>query len=146
RKAVPDMTANYARLSFAYLAAMTLKTGSVALQDFTPKSLNDREILDAAAKVNVEINHITDPAEFVPQHVRAELIDGRELKASIDVLFGSPAYPLTHQQHLEKFEKCVAFGLRYINAHQTAMGLIDLVDKLEDLTGCRELFALAAGK
>ncbi|HFB54695.1 MAG TPA: MmgE/PrpD family protein, partial [Hellea balneolensis] len=33
REAVPDMTANYARLCFAYLAAMTLKTGSVSLQD-----------------------------------------------------------------------------------------------------------------
>lgn len=140
-----DMTANYARLCFPYLAPIALKRGTISLTDFTPKDLHNPEIREFSKRVNVTTNHITDPAAFVPQTLTARLKNGSELEASIDKLFGSPADPLTREQHLEKFRNCLAFGLRDINAQETGNRLIDLIEGIEKLSDVSEVFELAAG-
>ncbi len=145
RPAKVGMSANYARLCFPYLAAITLMRGTVGLNDFSEKDLTDPEILDLAARVSVQINHIKNPSEFVPQSVSATLKDGEVKNAIIGKLFGSPAFPLTREQHIEKFRNCVTFGLRQVNAEKTADRLIELIDNLERFENCGEIYELAAG-
>lgn len=145
RPVIDKMTANYARLCFAYLAPVTLIRGMINLQDFSPKDLSDPQIRKLANKVRIEINHVTDPAEFVPQTATAHLKDGQIKTATVTELFGSPIFPLTLEQHLKKFRDCVSFGLRKVNAKIISSRLIALIDKLEELPECREIFSLAAG-
>ncbi|CAM3650876.1 MmgE/PrpD family protein [Litorimonas haliclonae] len=145
RPAKVGMSANYARLCFPYLGAITLLRGTVSLNDFTEGDLNNLEILDIASRISVETNNVTDPAEFVPQSVTAALANGDKESAKIDRLFGAPVFPLTQEQHLQKFRDCVAFGLRKVNAKVVADGLIETVDNLEQSDNCSELFRLAAG-
>ena len=140
-----DMTANYARLCFPYLAPIVLMRGTVNLADFTETDLQSSEIREAAKKVKIEANHITDPAEFVPQSMTARLKNGDEKIAMIGKLFGSPADPLSHAQHIEKFRNCLHFGLSEVKAEETANRLIGLVDNLERSEDCSELFSLASG-
>ena len=140
-----DMTANYARLCFPYLAPIALKRGTITLTDFSPNDLNDPEIRAFSNRVEVKANHIADPAAFVPQTLTAHLTDGSIVEASIDKLFGSPADPLTREQHLEKFRNCLLFGLRDINAQETGNRLIDLIEGIETLPDVSEIFELAAG-
>jgi len=140
-----DMSANYARLCFPYLAPIALKRGTIALSDFTPSDLRDADIRAFAKKVVLKTNHISDPAAFVPQTLTAELKDGRTLEARIDKLFGSPEDPLTPQQHLEKFKACISFGLSDINAQATGNRLITLIEGIESLSDVSEIFELAAG-
>lgn len=145
RPIVENMTANYARLCFPYLGAITLLRGTVALSDFTEEDLHDRKIKDLGARIQIETNHVTDPAEFTPQSVEAVLKTGETHRAEIDKLFGSPADPLNLEQHLEKFRSCVAFGLRQVNAKPVADRLITAIDNLERSDDCRDVFALASG-
>jgi len=145
-----NMTANYARLCFPYLAPIVLMRGTVGLDDFTDADLHSPEILAASKKVKIDINHITDPAEFIPQSMTARLKNGEEKIAMIGKLFGSPADPLSREQHLAKFRNCLAFGfknssLSEVNAEEAANRLIELVYNLERSKDCSELFSLASG-
>ena len=144
---IPDnMTANYARLCFAYLAPIALGRGTVSLADFSDDDLNDTKIRTFAEKVKVQTNSVTDPAAFVPQTLRATLADGSIIEATIDKLFGSPADPLSEMQHLDKFRGCVAFGLRDINADEIANRLIALMEDIENLSDVSQIFELASGR
>lgn len=145
RPAKADMSPNYARLCFPYLAAVTLSRGTVGLGDFTRDSLNDPDLLALAERVSVTVNHVEDPAEFVPQAAVATLTDGTERIALTAKLFGSPADPLTRDQHLEKFRNCLAFGLSEDKATRVADRLIARVDSLERYDDVRDLFSLSSG-
>lgn len=145
-RSIPDkMTPNYARLCFPYLACITLLRGTVGLNDFSLEDLANEDIRLTSKKVKLETNHITNPAAFVPQSVTAILKDGQKKRVAIEKLFGSPSDPLSHEQHLEKFRKCVAFGLSDVKAKESANRLIESVDNLERLDDCSEIFLLAAG-
>lgn len=145
RPMIDGMSANYARLCFAYIAPIVLMRGTISLDDFSDADLNSDEIRACADTISVVTNHISDPAAFTPQTAVATLKDGRTETAQIDVLFGSPASPLSPEQHLEKFRACIGFGLSEVKAQVVADGLIDLVDNLETLTDCRKIYELAAG-
>ena len=145
RPLTDKMTPNYARLCFPYLGAITLIRGTVGLKDFTSENLQDQSIRALAQRISVTTNHITDPAEFVPQSLTAILKNGEERIAKIGKLFGSPADPLTHTQHIQKFRECVAFGLSEVKAKPVADRLIALIDNLERSEDCSEIFALASG-
>jgi len=145
RPIAENMIANYARLCFPYLAPIVLMRGTVGLSDFTRSDLQSEAIRTASKKIKIETNHITDPAEFVPQSMTARLKNGDEKIAMIGKLFGSPADPLSREQHLEKFRNCVAFGLSEVKAESPANRLIDLTDNLERSEDCSELFSLASG-
>jgi len=150
RPAVQNMSANYARLCFPYLAQIALSRGTVGLGDFTPKDLNDTNMLVRAKDISVTVNHITDPAAFVPQSLDAILMDGTVVTAKINTLFGAPNDPLSDAEHLAKFQSCVKFGLNSdglseVNAKKTAKRLIREVTELERSADCREIFAIASG-
>lgn len=151
RPIVDDMTANYARLCFPYLAPIVLLRGTVGLDDFSATDLQSVDIRALSKRIKMETNHITDPAEFVPQSMTARLKNGEEKIAMIGKLFGSPADPLTREQHLTKFKNCVSFGfnnkgLSEVNAKHLADRLIELVDNLERLEDCSEIYTLASGR
>jgi 2-methylcitrate dehydratase PrpD len=145
RPAKSGMSPNYARLCFPYLGAVTLTRGTVGLNDFDRKSLDDANLLALADRISVVTNHVKDPAEFVPQSVKAILKDGSERLALTAKLFGSPADPLTRDQHLTKFRDCVRFGLSKDKAGTVADRLIEKVDNLERFDDVSDLFSLAGG-
>lgn len=145
RPIIDHMTANYARLCFSYLAAVTLLRGTVGLNDFTESDLQSDDIHALAQRISVTTNAVTDPAEFVPQSLIATLKNGDERIAMIGKLFGSPADPLTHVQHIHKFRACVAFGLSEVKAKPVADRLIALIDNLERSEDSSEIFAVASG-
>lgn len=142
RPMIENMSANYARLCFPYLGAITLLRGTVGLSDFSEEDLSDTEIRVLADKISVTTNHVTDPAEFIPQSVTAKLKSGETVTSNIDKLFGSPADPLSHEQHIEKFRSCLSFGLRKVNAQKRADGLIGLTKDLEREVDLSRLWAL----
>jgi 2-methylcitrate dehydratase PrpD len=110
RAATATMTPAYARLCFPYLAGTVLQTGTVGLGDFTAQRLGDPVRLATAARVSVVVNDNPDPAAFTPAHAVARLHDGRTLRVDVAAQFGSPQWPLSREQHLQKARDCLAFG------------------------------------
>lgn len=110
RPAHGAMTPAYARLCFPYLGAVVLRRGTVGLDDFTPERLSDPDILALAGRIAVEADGNPDPAAFTPAEAVARLADGSQATVSVQAQLGSPADPLTREQHLGKARACLAFG------------------------------------
>jgi 2-methylcitrate dehydratase PrpD len=142
RPAVQPMTPAYARLCLPYLAAVTLTRGTVGLGDFGPDSLSDPGLQQLAERVTVVADDNPEPAAFVPAEAVARLRDGREVRAAVTTQLGSPAWPLTRDQHLEKARACLAFAdLDHVHAPLSA-----LFDRFETLEDAGQVFRLAAGE
>ncbi len=142
RPAVQPMTPAYARLCLPYLAAVTLTRSTVRLGDFGPDSLSSPDLQSLAERVTVIADDNPDPAAFTPAEAVARLRDGREVRTSVTAQLGSPAWPLTREQHLEKARASLAFGgLEAIHAPLAA-----LFDRFETLQDAGQVFRLAAGE
>jgi len=110
RPAIADMQPAYARLCFPWLGAVVLCNGSVGLQDFTPARLRDEKLLQLAQRIQVVADDNPDPAAFVPAIAQAHLRDGHQVSIDVQAQFGSPAWPLSEAQHMEKARTCLAFA------------------------------------
>ncbi|AYV48326.1 2-methylcitrate dehydratase [Caulobacter flavus] len=141
RVAKPEMDTAYARLCLPYLAAVMLARGRVDLDDYTPQRLNEPEVLALAARIVVESDGNPDPAAFVPARAIALLKDGREIALDVTSQLGSPDFPMSRDEHLEKARSCLAFvGMEAVHAPLT-----DLFDRFDTLADAREAFLLASG-
>lgn len=141
RVAKPEMDTAYARLCLPYLAAVMLARGRVDLDDYTPQRLNEPEVLALAARIVVESDGNPDPAAFVPARAIARLKDGREIALDVTSQLGSPDFPMSRDEHLEKARSCLAFvGMEAVHAPLT-----DLFDRFDTLADAREAFLLASG-
>ena len=76
--------------------------------------------------------------------VGVTLKDGREVRAEINALYGSPSDPMTREAHLAKFRSCVTFGFGN-QRPQIEQQLIELTDQLEEVEDVSVLSRLAAG-
>lgn len=110
RPAVADMGPAYARLCFAWLGAVVLERGTVGLDDFRVERLTDPALLALAGRISVETDDNPDPAAFAPATATAWLRDGRVLEVNVERQFGSPGWPLSREQHLDKARACLAFA------------------------------------
>lgn len=144
RPITEGLTQNYARLCFQYCGAVALLTGTVGLQDFTKEALARADVHALGKKITVIDDGTPDPAAFTPQIAEATLSDGRTVTARIDTLYGSPADPMSHEDHIAKFRACVAFGFGSAR-DDIADTLITLTESLETLSDARRLSRLAAG-
>lgn len=141
RPVKPGMTANYARLSGPYTAARMLLTGTLDLTDFTEEALADPATLDLGARVTVTADDNPNPNAFSPVTVAVVLKDGTRLERPVDVVYGSPAKPMSREAHLEKFRRNIAHGRGGLPP-ENAEKLIAMVDDLESVADTRALIDL----
>ncbi len=139
-----DMAVNYARLCFQYSGAVALLTGNVGLADFSESALRDAEVHALGTRIEVIDDGTPDPAAFTPQTAVAYMKGGGTVEARIDALYGSPADPMSHTAHIDKFRGCVAFGFGQERL-DIADALIDLTNNLEAVPDVSVLSRLAAG-
>ncbi len=107
----------YARLCAPYLMAITLLRGTVTLRDFSEEALADPAVAALAARLSVRSDDNPDPAAFVPARATAVLTDGTTRCVDVTAQLGSPAFPLTPEQHGAKALACLAHaGLEALHA------------------------------
>ena len=133
-----DMQVNYARLCFQYVGALVLATGRVDLADFRPERLADPGLHELGRRIEVVINDNPDPNALGPQTVITRLRDGREHVVDVPATLGSPERPLTRAQHLDKFRRCIRYGVKPLVA-DAAERTIALADRLDNLANSNEL-------
>ena len=135
------MEANYARLSAPYVLASALISRGVGIEDFRPEVLKDERRLALGRRVTVEIDDNPDKNALTPVAVSVTLKDGTSHKITMDVVYGNPAKPMAREAHLEKFRRNWQIAARPLR-EQDAERLIELVDRLEDLSDVGELVDL----
>ncbi len=139
----PDAGASYTRLCLAWAVARVLQNGVVDLSDFRGDALADPTTMELARRVSLKDNGNPDPNALAPQRLVVRLHDGTELHWSCETMLANPARPLTTEQHLAKFRRCLEFSATPLPEGR-ASHLVAAVDRLETLEDVRLLSALAA--
>jgi 2-methylcitrate dehydratase PrpD len=138
------MGASYARLCMAFaVARVLLNGGKLDLADFRGDALADPAAHALAARVTLTNDGNPDPNALAPQRVVVRLRDGTEHRWSCATMLAHPSRPLTHEQHLAKFHRCLDFAAVAMMP-DTPARLIQAVDRLESAEDVRALAALAA--
>ena len=137
------MGASYARLCMAFAVAKVLLNGKLDLADFRGDALADPATHALAARVTLTNDGNPDPNALAPQRVVVRLRDGTEHRWCCAAMLAHPSRPLTHEQHLAKFHRCLDFAAAAMMP-DTAARLIQAVDRLESVEDVRVLAALAA--
>ena len=137
-----DMEAAYARLCFAYVGAVALRRGAVAIGDFRPEALRDPDTLALGRRISACREAVADPAAFCPQTLRARLRDGTQLAVRVEALAGSPQRPLGRDESEAKVRACLATAYsdpgraeRLIRTVRGLPGLADAAAVLEPVVG-----------
>jgi 2-methylcitrate dehydratase PrpD len=137
-----DMAPAWARLSLPWLGAVVLTRGTVGLADFTPERLSDPAVLTLAERIRVEADANPDPAAFTPATLTVTTTDGRVLTYTVTAQLGSPAQPLTRDQHLAKQAACLDFAGLGANAAAVA----EAIDGFETLPDASSILSLLGAR
>jgi 2-methylcitrate dehydratase PrpD len=105
RPAEVGMLASYAKLCFPWCAAAVLDHGNVDVDDFEPAALSQANRYASASRVSVVTDANTDPNALGPVTVTAILSDGTVDRQTVSAAPGSPANPLSTEQHDAKFRR-----------------------------------------
>jgi hypothetical protein len=81
-----------------------------------------------------------DPNALAPQRVTVHLRNGTVISWRCETMLANPARPLTREQHLAKFRRCLDFAATPLRAG-AAERLVDMIDGLEKLDDVRRLHA-----
>lgn len=135
--------ASYARLCMGYAVAKALQHGTVDLADFRGDALADPGTHALAARVETRVDANPDPNALAPQTVVVHLRNGASVSWRREAMLANPARPLTPEQHLAKFHRCLAFTAEPLAVDAPAR-LAEAVDQLEDLEDVRLLASLAS--
>lgn len=139
----PEAGASYIRLCMAWTVARVLQNGTLDLADYRGAALSDPATQELAQRVVVQTDGNPDPNALVPQRVVVRLRDGTEFAWSCKTMLANPARPLTREQHLAKFRRCLDFAETPLPTDAPAR-LIEAVDRLEKLEDVRRLAVLAS--
>jgi 2-methylcitrate dehydratase PrpD len=138
-----DAGASYLRLCVAYAVARVLKNGAIDLSDFRGDALADPDTHALAARVTACDDGNRDPNALAPQRVTVHLGNGAALSWHCETMLANPARPLSREQHLAKFRRCLDFASTPLPAG-TADRLIEAVDRLEEMVDVRDLAQMAS--
>lgn len=144
RPLLADSGASYCRLCMAYVVAKVVENGRIDLSDFRGEALSDPATHALAARIQTLGDGNPDPNALAPQSLTVTLKDGRKLEWQCETMLANPARPLSRDQHLAKFTRCLDFAAEPLIA-DAGPRLIEATDRLEDIEDVRLLAGLAAG-
>lgn len=126
-----DLTPNYARLCLPFIAATTLRFGTVGLADFTPERLADSETLALAERVRLIEDNNPDPNAVVPQTV--EVVHATTARVTVEHTLGSPANPLSRAAQIAKAAACLAAARHPRTDVAALVAAVEALDTAPDL-------------
>lgn len=131
-----------AQFSIPYTVATAILGGDVRLEDFEKASIGGASVLDLAKKVRVIVDPGLPARDMNRSHVSVRTRSGTYEKTII-TMKGSPSNPLSVEECIAKFLKCVDYG-RLENLKEKASSIIEQVLHLETLENIGGLTTLLA--
>lgn len=130
-----------AQFSVPFTVARAIVNRDVFIADFTEETIRDERTLELAAKVAVTCDKQKDGRSgSFPAEVRIRTSRG-EFYRRVDFVKGSMENPMSMEDIVVKFRKCVAFSARPMS-DQTAEHIIEAVVSLERLDNVARLAEL----
>jgi 2-methylcitrate dehydratase PrpD len=135
------MTTNYARLCAMYVTAHALYHDGIGVDAYDDGALTDPDTAALARSVHIAVDDNPDPNALAPVAVTIILKSGARHAMTVKDVYGSPANPMSHAAHLEKFRNNCAAAPRPL-APGNIDALIDMVENLEALDDVTKLVDL----
>ncbi len=129
-----------AQFSMPYTLAVAAESGRATIDQYQPLRLHEPEIRRLMAATQVLPDRKLGPAESPLLELR--LADGRRLERQIEFAKGAPQNPITDVELQEKVTSLIAPVLGEDRCRQ----IVAAVHGLDELTDCRELLDLLAGR
>jgi 2-methylcitrate dehydratase PrpD len=126
-----------AQFSIPYTVAAALIRGDVFLKDFEESSIRDPRVLACAEKVRVEVDPELAERDIMAAQLVLKTNDGVYSKR-IDRVKGNPLNPMSLDDCIEKFKKCVLSCQRPMPGEKVEK----LLDCLVNLEGLKEIGTL----
>ena len=135
------MNISYARLCLPFLAAVTMRDGTVTLDAYRADYLDSPDIFLLASVVKLVPDKNLDPNALAPQHLTVRLKDGRIFEHAMPAVFGAPEAPMSAIDQREKFDDCCRHALNPLSPAgiQTLVDAIDNIEQLHDVSSLLDL-------
>ena len=128
----PDMTTNYARLCAQYVTAHALYHDGIGVDAYDDNALTHPGTNDLARRISIIVDDNPDPNALSPVALIVTLRTGEHYEITVQDVYGSPANPMSHEAHLEKFRRNCAAAPRPLTSRQVEF-LIEMIENLESL-------------
>jgi len=99
-----------AQFSIPYTVSVALDKGDVFLEDFEPEVVAKVSAAGSLGRIRVEEDPVLPERDIMRCRMDIRLKDGRILTAATTAPKGSPANPLSMDECIGKFKKCVRYG------------------------------------
>ena len=126
-----------AQFSIPYTVAAALIRGDVFLKDFEESSIRDPRVLACAEKVRVEVDPELAERDMMTAHLVLKTKD-KVYSKRIDKVKGNPLNPMSLDDCIEKFRKCVPSSQKSIPEERVN----EILDCLVNLEGLKEIGTL----
>ena len=128
----PGMTTNYARLCAQYVTAHALYHDGIGVDAYDDNALTHSGTNDLAQRISIIIDDNPAPNALSPVALTVSLRNGGHYEITVQDVYGSPANPMSHEAHLEKFRRNCAAAPRPLPSHRVEY-LIEMIENLESL-------------
>jgi len=134
-----------AQFSIPYTVGTAVVHRDVALDNFTEESIKDEKVLEIASKVNAVVKPelTATPSAQAPSLVEIRTRRGKVGPRKIDYVKGSPQNPMTLEECIQKFRKCLNFSVKPLPKDNTEE-VIDMAKGLEDVSDIARIAHLLA--
>ena len=126
-----------AQFSIQYCLASALLRGDSRLQDFEESAIKDPGVMSLMKKITVSSDSRLDRRGHTSLDMEVLTETRGSYMKKIDISPGFPGNPLTQEEHLEHFRKCLAYMPQSVP--QDAEKIPERVDRMEELADVRTL-------
>jgi 2-methylcitrate dehydratase PrpD len=133
-----------AQFSIRYCVANALLEGSSRLEHFEEMRIRNGKAAELSKRVRVVADKALEGRGHTATDIHVRRRDGRRLLRKVDIGPGFPGNPLTREDHMKRFEDCLAFAKKPID-RPTAAQIVSLVERLEEVDDVRVFVRLLTG-
>ena len=129
------------QFNIAYCVANVLLRKDSRLEHFEASAISDSRIMPIAGKVHITADPKLEERGLLAMDMVVTTTRGAVYRRSVDVPHGFPGSPLTHAEHVKRFQQCLDYA-RTPPPKENAERLISMIDRLEDVEDVRSLIPL----
>ena len=121
-----------AQFSIPYTVITALLKGNVFLDDFEEGNVRNQNVIDLTKKVEVIYDPNIDARDIMNCCIEIKMNDGRRLDSKISAIKGSPMNPMSIEECMQKFKKCVEYSPKKLSKKRVDK-ILHVLQDLENL-------------
>lgn len=131
-----------AQFNIAYTVIIALLKGDVFLDDFEENNVRKQKVMDLTKLVEVIPDPDIDERDIMKCTIEVINKDGQRLSSDVSAIKGNPLNPMSIDECMEKFRKCVDYGPRSIDGGRVSeiLHMLEYLENLKDIQTMMDLF------